>query len=112
MSKCNETINFMGQDIWVTLWIKMGKFQGHLCCGCEKKVSYLLQAMALVFCHLTPYALPKVIHTTDLQMKYTTAGINSKSSNAAHTAPLPLPASTLGPEKVCTGCCSCTKLYL
>jgi hypothetical protein len=79
---------------------KGGKFQGHLCCGFEKKVSYLLQEMAFVFCHLTPYAVTKVIHTTDLKMKYTTAGINSKSDNAAHTAALPLSASTLASEEV------------
>ena len=78
----------------------------------KKKVSYLPQAMAFVFCHLTPYAVTKVIHTTDLQMKYTTAGINSKSSNAAHTAPMLLSASTLASEKVCTEWCSFTMLYL
>jgi len=78
----------------------------------KKKFSYLLQAMAFVFCHLTPYAVTKVIHTTDLQMKYTTAGINSKSSNAAHTAPMLLSASTSSSEKVCTGRCSFTMLYL
>jgi len=70
--------------------------------------------MAFGFCHLTPYAVTKikVIHTTDLQMKYTNAGINSKSSNAAHIAPLPLSASTLASEEVCTGCGSFTKLNL
>ena len=72
----------------------------------------MLQEMAFVFCHLTPYAVTKVIHTTDLQMKYTNAGINSNSSNAAHTSPLMLSASTLASEKVCTGWDSFTVLYL
>jgi hypothetical protein len=68
--------------------------------------------MAFVFCHLTPYAATNVIHTTDLQMKYIAAGINSKSSDAAHTAPLLLSASKLASEKVCTGWCSFIMLYL
>jgi len=78
----------------------------------KKKNTHFMPANECVCCHLTPYILSKVIHTTDLQMKYTAAGINSKSSNAAHTAPLPLTASTLISEKVGTVCCSCTMLYL
>jgi len=78
----------------------------------KKKSIILVTNNGLCFLPIDTYAVTKDTHTTDLQIKYTTAGINSKSSNAAHTAPLLPSSSTLASEGVCTGWCSFTKLNL